>query len=120
MKAIRDKYSKGKLQKSTLGSYTAERPKLVIRYYLHVQPPDEQYAIEAALFEQEIDDQSTVKKDVFMTLPRIVQAYFLDDYFEIPKTERNFDAKDTANQSKIKNEIRFNFKKPLTMKPGEI
>ena len=81
MTAIRNKYHNIKQSKSALGSYHAERPKLVIRYYLHVQPPDEQYAIEAALFEQEIADESTTKKDVFMTLPRIVQAYFLQEYF---------------------------------------
>jgi len=51
------------------------------------------------------------KRDVFMTLPAIVQAYFQKEYFEEtkPKGLRKLDVRDTMTRFKAKNEIKYSF-----------
>jgi hypothetical protein len=74
---------------------------------------------EVVFFEQEIKDEDMDKRDVFMTLPKIIQAYFLTPYFEQGQEKPGKWGSINTMSTKIKNEIKFSYvqDKPAKGKP---
>jgi hypothetical protein len=112
-------------------SYHAERPKLIITYSLTVKQRKAKFIEILVFFEQCFEDTAMNKRDVFMTLPKIVQTYFMKEYF-VSKKEKDrpfnrkdgkskLDVRDTATDFRAKNDIKYTFLHKIgNISPGHI